>query len=416
MGPDSPLASRILGGVFGVKHLRPGKYKGREEELSQGRPVLAAKQDSATICVDPGAAVVDPVTGDLLGVEFATTYLVANSFVPIWEMVKDAAFVQALEGRTNVGPAPAGVWVRRSSSKGLLLDAYVALREGDLGRVSALLDLVPTEPPGSWVEHRRALLRAASLISVDRAAAGSVLEELVEIPPNKDSGSREVDHLAIVATRLRLAVDADAERMFIEEVAKGPYDNMLEPMDFRVITPPRTLFAHGGAARILPGTPSPAWAAAERVRNAERSCRRLEPWEFTFASALVDPAHVLTLARAQDARSLLAGLVAMARHTARRVGESLLETVGIEPHPDDGWTPIIGPLWTLLRDYGRLPERVESLEGLAGWLQESHTSGRLGAYLSRLAPVELPLPWAAGLLHLLTPLPIHALLERLFVE
>src|SRR4029453_15800440 len=83
----------------------------------------------------------------------------------------------------------------------------------------------------------RTLLQAACELTTDRTRAAELLHDLVIEIPREIWTATEWD--ATVATRLRLAVDADAEREFLQILHEQPMiAGLLEPRDFRVLAPP----------------------------------------------------------------------------------------------------------------------------------------------------------------------------------
>jgi endonuclease G, mitochondrial len=84
------LQRRIFRNTFRVKRLQPGKVTGRTEIAdSFGGVVRAATHDASTLGGNSGSAVIDPATGEVLGLHFAGEYLKANYFVPASELARD---------------------------------------------------------------------------------------------------------------------------------------------------------------------------------------------------------------------------------------------------------------------------------------------------------------------------------------
>jgi hypothetical protein len=415
------LRAAIYDNVVDVKRLMPGKYMGREPELSFGREVLAAKDDSSTLSADPGAAVIDPRSGALLGIRFSTKYLAGNWSVPAWELARDPELAKA-GVRLGGTPAPAPDWVKAWSTvptpRQQLLDAYVAWRQGDIPRAQTILELLPPNNVIAWGDGvDKVLLEAACFVESDRGRAGWILDQLMaqRLP------IALIDVNAIVATRLRLAVDVEAELTVLRSGNPSIMYRLLAPTHFRVIAPPWTGSAdllsnkrkaeRRDALRSL-GLMEHVVKAVEVILGAEDECRRLAPMVAEHSQNLLRA--IFEAPTALEGRALAGALVAFPPGSARRESSYLLEKLELAPHPKHGWTPILEPLWKLLElSKNRVPE-FSSEDSLMPWLEKNASTGRLGTYLTRIIQVDTPVAWVAGLLHLLTPLPIEMVLERHF--
>jgi endonuclease G len=92
---DFQLQNQIFGGVFNVKRLHPGRIRPREVINSFGHPVNAMTHDSSTLGGNSGSAVLDVLTGEVVGLHFAGIYLRANYCVPTYELARDSRVVAA---------------------------------------------------------------------------------------------------------------------------------------------------------------------------------------------------------------------------------------------------------------------------------------------------------------------------------
>jgi hypothetical protein len=425
------IAALILGGAYDIKRVMPGKYVGMDVELTRGHQVHAAHDDASTIGRDSGAAVIDPQTGRLLGVRFFTSYLSRAACVPAWELARDPEVTRVgIEVFGTPAPQPdwMSAWTPSTNVRPLLLDAYVAWQGGDQARAKSALDAVPrsSDPPAdlrrryrSANQVDRALLEAAMLAGENSDAAGTILEELVDHVPTESWSAADRD--AAIATRLRLAVDAEAEVAFLELLYWQPeIARLVLRTQFRVLAPPSDelpwgTHAYGGLEALHP--PKSPEALAERIILASERCLRLETWASNTGRQLTDLGYLLNSTSARTYRELVAAHVAFPAVLAVPLNMFLLEKVELEPHPTKGWAPILKPLWMLFRDVvGRLPDGMTTVDDVQPWLETRARSGRLGAYLSELLRLDSPTAWAAGLLHLLTPLPLDALLQRHFTS
>jgi S1-C subfamily serine protease len=107
--PRSDLAvqDRVFGRVYDVKRIMPGKVQGRREIHSFGNSVDALTYDSSTLGGNSGAAVIDVQTGQVIGLHFASIYLVGNSAVPMYELARDPRVVDAGVNFAGHVPGPA---------------------------------------------------------------------------------------------------------------------------------------------------------------------------------------------------------------------------------------------------------------------------------------------------------------------
>lgn len=417
---EHDLLATIFANVFDVKRLMPGKYAGQQAELSLGRTVSAGLDDATSLSPDMGAPVVDAATGHLLGVRFSWAFLGLSKFVPAWELARDPEIVKAGIAMTG-DPLPAPEWASAwrttvTPSRHTLLDAYVARASGDLERARALLGIVSDDES---VKIDRTLLQAACDITVDPVHAADLLHHLVEQSP-RDSWTN-VDRNAAIATRLRLVVDAEAEREFLKIVEEEPMAaELLEQHHFRVLVPPEKL-PWKRPNRTSPGVrgsdsalPFEAAATAQRIVDASHRCLALREWVHSTASEIANLNYLFGRS-ASDVRELAAAYVAYPFDMVQPITDFLLEKTDLAPHPTQGWAPIVEPLFMMFRNArGLLPQGQESAQDLEGWLDANAKSGRLGSYLTEFLRFDSQVAWQAGLLHLTTELPIESLLKRRF--
>lgn len=410
-----------------VKRLMPGEFRGVAPELSFEREVVAGRDDASPLGKDHGAAVVAIETGRLVGVRFLSVVLSHSSFVPAWELARDPQFATTagigIHGTPGVVPEWASTWTNVSTPRRSLLDAYVAWQARDLSRARALLDLVPDDAPSARAKIDRSVLDAACCLDGQRERAAAILKQLVDVTPI--GAWPDLDRDAAIATCLRLAVDADAEREFLEILQEDPsVAGLLSPTCFRTLVPPaldlpwnvdgarlRELQPNGGDTSLAAQYPSEAISAATRVVAAFERCAALDSWTRSVGQSLVDLGYSLHVSSATE---LVAAYVAFPPDLVASVSSFLLEKTDLAPHPTKHWQPIVQPLWLLFRNIrGEFPG-VESPQALSGWLDANASSGRLGGYLTELLRADTQVAWAAGLLHLLNLLPIEALLRRRF--
>ncbi len=103
---DLDLQHRIFRGVYGKKRLMPGTLMGYATTKSFGREVEALTHDSSTLGGNSGSAVLDLMTGQVLGLHFAGDYMKANYAVPTWQLALDRRLVD-LGVRFDGGTTPA---------------------------------------------------------------------------------------------------------------------------------------------------------------------------------------------------------------------------------------------------------------------------------------------------------------------
>jgi len=92
---DLELQDRIYGRVYNVKRLQPGKVRPRMRVRSFEHEVDAMVHDSTTLGGCSGAAVIDCLSGRVIGLHFAGEYLKANYAVPSYELARDPRVVDA---------------------------------------------------------------------------------------------------------------------------------------------------------------------------------------------------------------------------------------------------------------------------------------------------------------------------------
>ena len=92
---DISTQLKMFRGVFQKKRLLPGFTMGIRPVDSYGRTVEALAHDCSTLGGNSGSAVIDPFTGQVLGLHFAGIELQANFAVPAWELALDSRVVDA---------------------------------------------------------------------------------------------------------------------------------------------------------------------------------------------------------------------------------------------------------------------------------------------------------------------------------
>jgi V8-like Glu-specific endopeptidase len=89
------VQDRVFNRKYNVKRLLPGKGGLRRVQESFGNNVLAFTHDASTLGGNSGSAVVDPASGNIVGLHFAGIYLDANFAVPAWELSRDQRVIDA---------------------------------------------------------------------------------------------------------------------------------------------------------------------------------------------------------------------------------------------------------------------------------------------------------------------------------
>ena len=92
---DLALQDRIFERTYHVKRLHPGKIRVREKIRSFENSVSAVTHDSSTLGGNSGSAIIDVLTGEIVGLHFAGIYLKANYAVPTYELARDSRVVNA---------------------------------------------------------------------------------------------------------------------------------------------------------------------------------------------------------------------------------------------------------------------------------------------------------------------------------
>lgn len=417
---EQALAAAMFEDEYDVKRIMPGTYMGRQAELSFGRTVSAGTDDALAISPDDGAAVIDPETGQLLGVRFSWVFLRAAKFVPMWELARDPLLAEIgvrMAGEAEPDAPWLSAWEATGNARHVLLDAYLARSAGDLARALALLDLFRGGDQPLALRIDSALLRAACLLVSDPMAAAETLHALVtDVAATSELPNHDVD--AIVATRLRLAVDAEAEMDLLECMRVEPLAVGLVKRDhFRVVEPPAARLPWGrdiGRGEGRGAVSNQATQAAIRVIDAAKRCVELQPWIERYGRRLA--ATALSERPLPEARELAGAFVAYSPELAAGVTRFLLGRLPLAPHPTLGWQPLVRPLALMfLGTIGELPADIESNQGLAAWLDENARTGGLDDYLVRLLGPGSEVAWQAGLLHLSSDLPIESVLRRRFI-
>ncbi|BCH32675.1 hypothetical protein MesoLjLc_46050 [Mesorhizobium sp. L-8-10] len=89
------VQNMVFGGVYGVKRLQPGEMKRVAGVESYDHSVEAALHDSSTLGGNSGSCVLDPGTGEVVGLHFGGRYAVANYCVPAGELARDGRVIDA---------------------------------------------------------------------------------------------------------------------------------------------------------------------------------------------------------------------------------------------------------------------------------------------------------------------------------
>lgn len=96
------IENRIFRGIYDVKRFQPGLLKGREQLAGTKGIVEAITHDCSTLGGNSGSAVIDVRSGNVVGLHFSGTYLVANHAVSPSDLARDSRVVDAgvrFEGR-----------------------------------------------------------------------------------------------------------------------------------------------------------------------------------------------------------------------------------------------------------------------------------------------------------------------------
>lgn len=89
------IQNRIFRGNYYVKRLQPGLLRARANVDSYRRPVSAITHDCSTLGGNSGSAVIDLITGQIVGLHFAGAYLLANYAVSMHDLAQDSRVVDA---------------------------------------------------------------------------------------------------------------------------------------------------------------------------------------------------------------------------------------------------------------------------------------------------------------------------------
>ncbi|MHB8268822.1 DNA/RNA non-specific endonuclease, partial [Bradyrhizobium sp.] len=107
---DVNVQNTVFGGVYYIKRLQPGKLNIRGKIESFGKIVSAVTHDSSTLGGNSGSAVIDPGSGQVVGLHFAGLYLQANYAVPAAELARDPRVVDAGVNFKPAAAPEAGIW------------------------------------------------------------------------------------------------------------------------------------------------------------------------------------------------------------------------------------------------------------------------------------------------------------------
>jgi|GEM_PF-829350 len=104
------LEQQYFGGGVGVKRLAPGLLEGRERTVSFGHYVPAMVHDASTQPGASGSAIIDVLSGEVVGLHFKGITLQANYSVPLHELARDPRVRDA--GLNFIGnlPSPTSDW------------------------------------------------------------------------------------------------------------------------------------------------------------------------------------------------------------------------------------------------------------------------------------------------------------------
>ncbi len=92
---DQQLQDRIFNSIYQRKRMQPGKARSIEPIKSYGHMVEALTHDSSTLGGNSGSLILDPATGQVIGLHFGGIYKKANYAVPAWELARDARMASA---------------------------------------------------------------------------------------------------------------------------------------------------------------------------------------------------------------------------------------------------------------------------------------------------------------------------------
>jgi V8-like Glu-specific endopeptidase len=106
--PD--VQARVFNDTYGVKRLQPGQILGVRPYLGDGRVVQALAHDASTLGGNSGSAVLDPLTGNVVGLHFGGEYSVANYAVPAAELARDQRVRKAGVQFTTHGDGTPSPW------------------------------------------------------------------------------------------------------------------------------------------------------------------------------------------------------------------------------------------------------------------------------------------------------------------
>ncbi len=98
------LEQQYFSGIVGVKRLAPGLLEGRERTVSFGHYVPAMVHDASTQPGASGSAIIDVLSGQVVGLHFKGITLKANYSVPLYELARDPRVIDA--GVTFEGDHP----------------------------------------------------------------------------------------------------------------------------------------------------------------------------------------------------------------------------------------------------------------------------------------------------------------------
>lgn len=167
---DISTQIKMFRGVF-QKEL-PGFTMGFRQIDSYGHIVEALAHDCSTLGGNSGSAVVDPVSGHVLGLHFAGVELQANFAVPAWELARDQHMVDA-----GVRFAPSQVV---SAVRPEVLSAWNSIPANAATRTESLPSTIEGKPdyPPDWFERATAEDLVQALATNHESAVKAICETL----------------------------------------------------------------------------------------------------------------------------------------------------------------------------------------------------------------------------------------------
>lgn len=105
---DREIQEQLFQSIYGVKRVMPGKVLDTETNSLTGQNILCLTHDASTLGGTAGAPVIDLQSGDVVGINYAGQYLVANYAVPAWKVATEKEkWTQARPGALPVSTSNA---------------------------------------------------------------------------------------------------------------------------------------------------------------------------------------------------------------------------------------------------------------------------------------------------------------------